>query len=61
MSYETKNTIHFHVIHVKMISDSRCSRTLLMNVTIENIHNVCEGKSCKDWVWSKMREKHGLM
>ena len=37
MTYETKN-ITFHVIHVKVSSDSRCSRTLLMNVAIESAH-----------------------
>ena len=41
MTYETKN-ITFHVIHVKVSSDSRCSRTLPMNVAIENAHCGCE-------------------
>ena len=33
MTCETKN-FTFHVIRVKVSSDSRCSRTLLMNVAI---------------------------
>ena len=41
MIYETKN-ITFHVIHVKVNSESRCSRTLQMNVIIESAHYGCE-------------------
>ena len=37
MTYET-NRITFHVIHVKVSSDSRCSRTLPMNAAIESAH-----------------------
>ena len=48
MTYETKN-ITFHMIRVKVSSDSRCSRTLPMNVAIESVHRDCERKSCKDW------------
>ena len=35
MTYETKNTT-FHIIDVKVSCDSRCSRTLPMNVAIES-------------------------
>ena len=35
MTYETKN-ITFHVIRMKVSSDSRCLRTLQMNVAIES-------------------------
>ena len=41
MTYETKN-ITFHVIHVKLSSDSQCSRTLPMNIAIESAHCGCE-------------------
>ena len=58
MVYETKNTT-FHIIHVKVSNDSLCSRTLLMNVTIEGAHCGCERNSCKDWAWSEMCGKHG--
>ena len=34
LTYETKN-ITFNVIHVKVSNDSRCSRTLPLNVAIE--------------------------
>ena len=62
MTYETKNILHFHVIRVKASSDSRCSRTLPMNVAIESAHHGCERNSCKDWArveemwkaWSNM-------
>ena len=37
MTYETKN-ITFNVIHVKVNSESRCSRTLPMNVAIKYAH-----------------------
>ena len=50
MTYETKN-ITFHVIHVKVSSDSRSSRTLPMNVAIESALCDCERNSCKDRVW----------
>ena len=49
MSYETKN-ITFHVIRVKVSSDSRYARTLPMNVAIEIAHCGCERNSCKDWI-----------
>ena len=39
MTYETKN-ITFHVIPLKVSSDSRCSRTLPMKVAIESVHVV---------------------
>ena len=58
MTYETKN-IMFHVIHVKVSSKSRCSRTLPMNVAIESAHFGCERNLCKDWACSKMCGKHG--
>ena len=57
MTYETKK-ITFHVIHVKVSSDSQCSKTLLMNVAIESGHCDCVRNSCKYWVWSKMCGKH---
>ena len=50
--YETKN-ITFHMIHVKVSSDSRCSRTLPMNVAIESAHCGCERNLCKDWALSE--------
>ena len=53
MDYETKH-ITFHVIHVKVSSHSRCSRTLPMNVAIMSGHCHCERNSCKDLVWSKV-------
>ena len=46
MTYETKN-VTFHVIRVKVSSDSRCSRTLPMNVAIESAHRGCERNSCR--------------
>ena len=58
MTYETKN-IAFHVIRVKVSSDSRCSRTSPMNVAIESTHHGCVRNSCKDWALLKMCEKHG--
>ena len=58
MTYETKN-ITFHVICVKVSSDSRCPRTLPVNVTIESAHCGYERNSCNDWSWSKMCGKHG--
>ena len=58
MTYETKN-ISFHVTRVKVSSDSRCSRTLLMNIAIESAHCGCEINSCKDWAQSKRCGKHG--
>ena len=42
MTYETKS-ITFHVIRVKVSSNSICSRPLPMNVTIESGHCGCEG------------------
>ena len=42
MTYETKN-ITFHMICVKVSNDSRCSRTLLMNVIIWS--NMIKGKA----------------
>ena len=41
MTYKTKNII-FHVIYVKVSSDSRCPRTLPMNVVIGSAHCSCE-------------------
>ena len=38
MTFETKY-ITFHVIHVKASSDSRCSKTVLMNVTIKSVYS----------------------
>ena len=58
MTYETKK-FTFHIIHVKVSSDSQCSRTLAMNVAIKIEHYGCERNSCKDWVWSKMCGKLG--
>ena len=58
MTYETKN-ITFHVIRVKVSSDSWCSRTSPMNVAIESAHCGCERNSCKDWTRSKRCGKHG--
>ena len=67
MTYETKN-ITFHVIRVKVSSDSRCSRTLPMNIAIESAHCGCEINLCEDWVlvedvwkaWSNMIEGRAL-
>ena len=58
MTYETKK-ITFHVIHVKVSSDSRCSRILLMNVAIESAYRGCERNSCNDWARSRRCGKHG--
>ena len=58
MTYETKN-ITSQVIHVKVSSNSRCSRTLPMDVTIKSAHCGCERNLCKDWAWSKMCGKRG--
>ena len=58
MIYVIEN-ITFDVIRVNVSSDSRCSRTLPMNGTIESAHCGCERNSCKDWAWSKMCGKHG--
>ena len=58
MTCETKN-ITFHMICVKVSNDSRCSRTLPMNVAIESAHRGCERNLCKDWAWSKGCGKHG--
>ena len=58
MTYEIKN-ITFHVIHVKVSSESRCSRTLPMNDAIESAHCGRERNSCKDSAWLKMCGKHG--
>ena len=55
MTYDTKN-IAFHVIRVKVSSDSRCSRTLPMNVAIESAQCGCERNSCKDWARSNYVE-----
>ena len=57
MTYKTEN-VTFHIIHVKGSSDSRCSRTLPMNVAIESAH-FGERNLCKDWVLSKMCVEHG--
>ena len=58
MTYETQN-ITFHVIRVKVSSDSRCSKTLPMNVAIESAHYGCGRNSWKDWAQSKRCKKHG--
>ena len=58
ITYETKN-ITFNVIHVKVSRDSRCSRTLPMNVAIESAYCGCERNSCKDWARLKRCRKHG--
>ena len=58
MTYETKN-ITFHVIRVKVSSESRCSRTLPMNVAIESSHCGSKRNSCKDWAWLQRCGKHG--
>ena len=50
-TYETKNII-FHIIHVKVSSNSRCLRTLPMNIAMES--DTIKRNLCKDWVWSKM-------
>ena len=52
MTYETKN-ITFHVIRVKVSSDSQCSRTLPMNVAIESAHRGCERKRGGDLTQAK--------
>ena len=57
MIYETKN-ITFHVIRVKVSSDSRCSRTLPMNVAIESAHCGCERNSYKDWAKREKEREH---
>ena len=59
MTYETKS-ITFHVIHVKVSSDSRCSRTLPITVAIESAHCGCERNSCKDWARSNMIKGRAL-
>ena len=43
MTYETKN-ITFHVIRVKVSSDSRCSRTYI---------NECCNRECTLWLWDQ--------
>ena len=53
MTYETKK-LHYHVIHVKLTSDSRCSRTLPMNVAVKSAHSDRDKNLRKDWFWSKM-------
>ena len=58
MTYQTNN-ITFHVIRVKVSSDSQCSRTLAMNVAIESAHCGCERNSGKDWTRSERCGKHG--
>ena len=60
MTYETEN-ITFHVIRVKVSSDSQCSRTLQINIAIESAHRGCERNACKDWARSKRCGKHGRM
>ena len=50
MTYEIKN-ITFHVIRVKVSSNSQCSRTFPMNVAIQTAHRGCERNSCKDFLW----------
>ena len=57
MTDDTK-IITFHVLLVKVSSDSRCSRTLLINFAIKNAHCDCERNLCNDWIWSKMCGKH---
>ena len=37
-----RQNITFYVIHVKVSSNFRCSRTLPMNVAIESAHCGCE-------------------
>ena len=58
MTCGTKN-ITFHVIHVKVSIDSRCSRTLQINDAIESAHCGCERNLCKDWAWLKRYGNHG--
>ena len=58
MTYETKN-ITFHVIHVKVRTEIRCSRTLPMNVATKIENCSSERNSCIDLVWSKMYGNHG--
>ena len=41
MSYETQN-IMCHILHVKVNSESRFSRTLPMNVAINSTHRHCD-------------------
>mgnify|MGYP006973837031 CR=1 FL=1 len=48
-------------LYVKVHEDSRCSRTLLINVAIGSAHNECERILCKDWVWLKMCGKRSRM
>ena len=61
MTYETKN-ITFHVIRVKVSNDSRCSRTLPMNVEIESAHCGCEINSIEEmWkAWLNMIKGRAL-
>ena len=56
MTYETKN-ITFHVIRVKVSSDSQCSRTLSRNVATESAHCGCERNSCKERERERERER----
>ena len=51
--------IESHCGSCKVRNDSRCSRTLPMNVAIESAHCGCERNLCKDWVWPMMYGKHG--
>ena len=68
MTYQTKKNITFHVIHVNVSTDSRCSRTLPKNIAIESAHCGCEINLCEDWVlvedvwkaWSNMIEGRAL-
>ena len=53
--------LHFHVIHMKVSSYSRCSRTLSMNVVIKSAHYDSERNLFKDCVWSKIFGKHNQM
>ena len=57
MTYETKK-ITFHVIRVKVSSDSRCSRSLPMNVAIVSARRGFERNSCKVWARLKRCGKH---
>ena len=65
MTYETKN-ITFHVIYVKVSNDSRCSRTLLMNVVrvhIVVVREICARTGLVEDVrkaWSNMIKRKAL-
>ena len=53
--------LYFRLMHMKVCSNSQCSRTLLMKFAIESALYDCDRNSCKDWVWSKTCGEHRQM